>query len=125
LNRPLRSYTPHTTIDPAVLAAELKRIRERGYATSESELEIGAKSITVPIFLSAGNVGAALTLAGPAFRLTNPVIRRLIPEVVKSAQRIARRWNPKTPGFRANAATCNALARESGVLVEGTNHGIR
>jgi len=128
LNRPLRSYTPQTTIDPFALTSELKQIRERGYATSEGELEIGAKSISAPICLPAGNVTATLTLAGPAFRLTTPIVRKLIPRIVAAAQRITKHWNAGPAGGARGDSFYGSfrMQRRRGYpLREGSNYGLR
>jgi IclR family transcriptional regulator, acetate operon repressor len=117
LARPLRSYTPRTTIDPVLLTQELKRVREHGYAVSEGELEVGAKSISAPIFFPVGNVMAALTLAGPAFRLTTPTMRNLISRTIVAAQRITKRWNT-TARHDSEVVPLPARRRRGASLVE-------
>jgi len=97
LNRPLRSYTPNTMSNPVMLQSTIRQIRQQGYATSDGELEVGAKSVSAPVFFPVGQVAAALTVAGPAFRLTAPAMRRLIPRVVTAAHRITKCWNQKFP----------------------------
>jgi len=44
LNRPLRSYTPKTISNHAMLQTAIRQIRQQGYAISEGELEVGAKA---------------------------------------------------------------------------------
>lgn len=50
------------------LKHELETIRQRGYAIDEGENEEGARCVGAPIFDRRGNVVAALSIAGPAFR---------------------------------------------------------
>ena len=68
--RHLERYTDHTITDPAVLTAELARVRERGYATAVGELEDELVAVAAPVFDTAGTCVAALSVSGPAFRMT-------------------------------------------------------
>lgn len=53
--------TPHTITHPAVLEAQLERIRNQGIATTSEEMSIGACSIAVPVVrASDNNVAAAI-----------------------------------------------------------------
>lgn len=68
LATPLLSTTSRTITDPTELRAELRRVRELGYATCGQEQEIGLSSIAVPLFDVTGAVLAALAIAGPTGR---------------------------------------------------------
>ncbi|OBG37177.1 IclR family transcriptional regulator [Mycobacterium alsense] len=53
--------TPHTIVRPAVLEAQLERIRREGVATTSEEMSIGACSLAVPVVrASDDNVAAAI-----------------------------------------------------------------
>ncbi|PZF82172.1 IclR family transcriptional regulator [Jiangella anatolica] len=45
----LRPVTPYTITQPAVLAAQLDRVRRDGYATTHEEMTLGACSVAVPV----------------------------------------------------------------------------
>ena len=63
-------FTGHTIVIPQMFAEELARIRERGYAISIDESELGLSSIGVPIRdRPDGEVIAAISTAGPTGRL--------------------------------------------------------
>lgn len=60
----LEAQTPHTITDPMLLALELDRIREQGYATDREEILIGVHCIAVPLLNYAGNVVGGISIAG-------------------------------------------------------------
>lgn len=66
----LRPYTGYTIVVPDVLREELDKIRQRGYARSVDESEIGMSSLAVPVRSSAdGPVVAAISTVGPTSRV--------------------------------------------------------
>lgn len=66
----LERLTPHTITRREELDRELDLVRERGWAVTESELEPGLTAIAAPIQGVHGNVVAAISVSGPAMRLT-------------------------------------------------------
>lgn len=63
---PLDNVVVH---DLATLHAELGRIRRRGYATSEAELEDGVVAASAPVRDATGTIVAALNVSAPRSRL--------------------------------------------------------
>ena len=62
--------TGYTIVLPDLLLAELARTRERGYAKSVDETEIGMSSLAVPVRSSPGGpVVAAISMVGPTARI--------------------------------------------------------
>jgi DNA-binding IclR family transcriptional regulator len=62
--------TGYTIVVPELLVAELARVRERGYARSVDETELGMSSVAVPVRESArGPVVAAISMVGPTPRV--------------------------------------------------------
>jgi IclR family transcriptional regulator, pca regulon regulatory protein len=59
----LRPLTPRTISTAAALRAELAKIRARGYALVDQELETGLRSVAVPIYRPDGAVAAALNVS--------------------------------------------------------------
>jgi IclR family transcriptional regulator, acetate operon repressor len=72
----LPRLTPATITAVDALAAELDRIRGRGYATAVEELELGLHAVAAPVFDSSGACVAAVSASGPSYRLTT---QRLAP----------------------------------------------
>ncbi len=62
-------YTRNTIRDPEKLRAELRHIRERGYAFDNEEKEEGLFCVAAPIWDANGKIFAALSISGPTFRL--------------------------------------------------------
>ena len=79
----------NTITDPEELAAELGRIRERGYAESREETDLGAWGVATPIRGRSGDVVAAIGIAGPGSRFTDELAQRYATLCHQSAQRIS------------------------------------
>ena len=61
--------TPFTNTSAAHLLDELRLTRERGYALDEQEHEIGVRCIAAPIRNHRDEVVAAISVAGPEYRM--------------------------------------------------------
>jgi IclR family pca regulon transcriptional regulator len=59
----LKPLTRNTTTDPELLLAELDRVRKQGWALVDQELEVGLRSIAVPVRDARGNVVAAMNVS--------------------------------------------------------------
>ena len=71
LPRRLQRNTPNTITDQDAFLRELDVVRARGYALDDEEFMEGVRCVAVPVLATSGHdVRAALSLAGPAFRLT-------------------------------------------------------
>ncbi|MEQ1660543.1 MAG: IclR family transcriptional regulator C-terminal domain-containing protein [Hylemonella sp.] len=61
----LKAYTSHTITSKERLRVELARIRQRGWAISEQQLELNYRGIAVPLFDRRGDLVAALNVTMP------------------------------------------------------------
>lgn len=115
LRHPLRAVAPYTVTDPASLRAELDTIRAQGYALSDSEVEAGMRSLSVPVLDAFGNLAAVLTLAGPAFRMPLSPLRRQAARLTEAAKVISRLWSaapdPADPPERRGRSRARAAVR--------------
>ena len=59
---PLVARTRHTLTEPDAILAELARVRAEGYALIDQEVELGLRSIAVPLYNARGIVVAALNV---------------------------------------------------------------
>ena len=64
--------TPHTTrtiTTAEKLRLSLRNVRRNGYALVDQELEVGLRSLAVPVYASNGRVTATVNLSGSAPRM--------------------------------------------------------
>ena len=91
LSVPLERRTPNTIVDPGALRAQLAEVRARGYAYTVEELEEGLNAVAAPVRRADGEVVAAVSVSGPAFRLPRADIPRVSRVVMEAAGAISRR----------------------------------
>lgn len=64
LAQPLKKFLPNTITDPALIRAELSRVRKQGYALTKSEFGIGVTAIAVPVNVPEAGVIYSVCMAG-------------------------------------------------------------
>lgn len=72
--------------DPDALLAELAAIRERGYAVDDGEQEVGVRCFAVPV--PDAPTPSAVSVSGPAARVTFEFGERAVPVLRRAAERI-------------------------------------
>ncbi|MEH0423474.1 IclR family transcriptional regulator [Streptomyces sp. B21-083] len=87
----LKKVTPHTITAKTKLERDLAEARERGYAWTREELEIGLHAMAAPIRDHSGAVVAAVSASGPSYRFTTERLHELAPILVKGAAEISHR----------------------------------
>jgi DNA-binding IclR family transcriptional regulator len=85
----LQRYTPSTRIDPSWIAADLHRIRQRGFLITDSEVVAGTVSVCAAVRDSSGQVVAAILIGAPSLRMRPPRPRALMPAVVEAARKLS------------------------------------
>ncbi len=78
------------TVDRETYRQQLEQIRRQGYATSVEEREAGAAAVSAPIFNRQGKIVAALSVSGPANRLTPEKMTEIAGPVIESASRMGK-----------------------------------
>jgi DNA-binding IclR family transcriptional regulator len=91
LSLPLERATKRSIVDPAQLREQLEDVRRRGYAQTLEELEEGLNAVAAPVRQADGEVVAALSVSGPAFRLRPVDLPRIGRRTIEAADRISRR----------------------------------
>ncbi|MFE1310620.1 IclR family transcriptional regulator [Streptomyces sp. NPDC058755] len=87
----LKKLTPHTISSKAKLEKNLAEARERGYAWTLEELEIGLHAMAAPIRDREGQVIGSISASGPSYRFTEERMHELAPVLVKGAEEISHR----------------------------------
>jgi DNA-binding IclR family transcriptional regulator len=76
--------TNNTIIEPGQLMEHLKIVKNQGYAIDDEENELGIRCIAAPLFDAKGNPVSAVSISGPAFRVTKRSIQDTLKKEVKS-----------------------------------------
>ena len=74
----LQPFTPHTITDLTMLQGELRQVAMQGYAIENEELEVGVKGVAVPVFDYNRQIVGALSISGPAERLSAERLETLL-----------------------------------------------
>lgn len=90
LAQPLPRFTANTITEPKRIAADLARIRARGWLQTDGEVEAGCLSLSVPVRDSHGAVVAGLAVVGPALRLRPARMRDFLAPLRATAAAITR-----------------------------------
>ena len=97
LRRRLPRYTDATITEAGALRTELARVVDEGHARSFEELEVGLHAVAVPVWGQDGDVVAALSAAGPSYRLPRRRARAIVPDLRTAAEDLSTRlgWVPE------------------------------
>jgi IclR family acetate operon transcriptional repressor len=81
-----RQWTRQTIVTPSAFSQELGRVRELGFAVDDEESREGLRCVSAPVRDANARVIAAISVTGPAFRVT----RQRMPLIASSAMEAAR-----------------------------------
>jgi len=98
----LRSYTRGTIVDKAELRADLARIAARGYAIGNQEIYDGARSLAAPVRDAGERVIASIGVVGPAHRLTDERIGKLLPSLLRCTRTISAALGARPDGGKGH-----------------------
>jgi IclR family acetate operon transcriptional repressor len=90
LARRLERLTDQTIVDRAVLRRQLDEVRAKGFAVALEELEVGLNAVAAPVRESRGEVIAAVSVAGPAYRVKPGRVIGLARATLEAANEISR-----------------------------------
>jgi DNA-binding IclR family transcriptional regulator len=88
---PLARFTARTIGDAERLRGELALIRERGFAQALGEIEDGLNAVAAPVRDGSGQVIAAVSVSGPAYRVTVERVAELGELTIAAAGQISGR----------------------------------
>jgi DNA-binding IclR family transcriptional regulator len=84
-------FTANTMTSVASLERQLVTVADDGYAVCIEEFEDGLNALAAPIRDHTGQVVAAISVSGPAYRFTEQRIEHVAPDVLASATTISER----------------------------------
>jgi IclR family acetate operon transcriptional repressor len=85
---PRTRYTAHTVTDLDDLLEQVAEIRRLGYALDQEEQELGVRCVAVAV--PATEPRLAVSVSGPAPRMTDDVVSRAVPLLQRTAASLAR-----------------------------------
>ncbi len=87
----LPARTANTITNSETLRQELNGIRKQGYAIDNEENEQGIRCVGAPVLGESGTLVAAISISGPAFRVTRKVAHEVLrDEIMRTAAEISR-----------------------------------
>lgn len=86
----IEKLTKHSIVSFDKFVRELEQIKIQGYAIDNEENELGVRCVGAPIFNREGMVDAAISVSGPAMRVTMDKIDEISKEVKKHASFISK-----------------------------------
>ena len=121
----LPRFTPATRTDAAWIAADLQRIRARGYLMTTDEVVAGAATVAAPVRDASGQVVAVLSVSAPTMRMRPPRPRAVLPLVLDAAVKLSHALGasgsdamvvrPADPARKGSASTASA-ARDTATV---------
>lgn len=116
-NVTMQRLTPMTIVDRRALAAELQTIRMRGYAIDDEEIVTGIRCVGAAVIDQDGMVRGAISVAGPAFRLSRSRLELIGPQIAESARYIGSRL----AAAKTQSADDCAIAENSTMALYGAS----
>jgi IclR family transcriptional regulator, acetate operon repressor len=95
----LSRHTARTIVDIDLLDEQLEEVRKVGYASSFEERDVGAASVSTPVYGVTGDLVAAIGIGAPTQRLAPADVGVVGPKVVAAAEDASRRLGYR-PGIR-------------------------
>ncbi len=80
-------HTEHTITDPDVFAGQLREAAELGYAMDDGEQELGVRCVAVAVPGVRSHL--AVSVSGPAGRMTPETVQRAVPLLTAAGQALA------------------------------------
>lgn len=96
-----KPFTQKTLRSPEALLKSLARVRRRGYAIDDEEIEVGVRCIGAPIFNDAQQPIAAMSVSGPTSRITPQSVPGIAEQLMRCCREISASLNWKRRTARA------------------------
>jgi DNA-binding IclR family transcriptional regulator len=103
-SHPLKAYTEKTLTDPALLKAEVEKVRRRGVAFDDCEFNLEIRCIAAPIHDFASHTVGSVGISGPMWRIDLLSVGGLEEQVREAARVISAKLGYPESGTRAAVA---------------------
>jgi IclR family KDG regulon transcriptional repressor len=124
----LNRFTPATRIDPTWIAADLQRIRTRGYLITSDEVNAGAAGVAAAVRDATGSVIGVLHISTPSMRMRPPRPRTILPQVMDAAMRLSEALGmpgkPVEDGAARDRTPAAAFTMNSSIMTQARQHTI-
>jgi len=94
-------YTPRTIQSVEAFIEDARRARDRGYAVSERELDNDITALAAPVLDADSRPLASVSIAGPAYRMTEQRIRKLAPRLLSAVHELSLELQKTAPARAA------------------------
>lgn len=82
-------FTKHTLVEPLQIKSEIQMARKKGYAICNQELEIGLRSLAVPIRNRQGKAVAAINVSSQPLKVSeSKLLKEILPQLREAARKI-------------------------------------
>jgi DNA-binding IclR family transcriptional regulator len=100
------TFTSKTLATPDELTGALERVRRRGFSVDDEEMELGTRCVGAPVFDAGRNAIAAVSVSGPALRLTAHCVPIIAEHLIQCCHEISRGFATQDPKLlvRSSAA---------------------
>jgi IclR family transcriptional regulator, KDG regulon repressor len=88
LTTPFELPTPNSIQDFVRLREELRGVRDRGYSVDNEEAVRGVRAVGAPVFEGSGRVLAAISVSGPASRISSERVQAIASHVVRASDSV-------------------------------------
>jgi len=122
---PFERLTARTVTSAAQLRVEIAKVREQGVALDFEECEEGARCIAVPVRNARGETVAAVSVSGPALRMSAQRIRDLVPIVLRTGGEASAHLGCPAEWKDAPSGSQGARARRRGGTHGGSGNSVR
>lgn len=86
---PFEALTPYTLTEASQLREEVDKVRQQGYAINDQQLELGLRSVAVPVFDRHRNVRFALNVSTHVSKVSKEkLIAEFVPLLEETAKKI-------------------------------------
>lgn len=118
------AYTSNTITDPLLLASELGRVRERGYATDQEEIIVGVHCIAVPLLNHLGQVVGAISIAGTGPKIGSERFEGLLGKVRTAGESLSHQLGYRPPN-QPSVVNDGGSATDAAVFSDGAARAAR